>query len=191
MSRTHRVRGLCAFLVGAVLAAVGPLAILAGPASAANQVLVQHINFEATTQTDLGCGGSPFTDHVVYHETDVVSQDRSIPEQRTVQLDATDVNAAGVEIDTFVRYIDRLASETVNPDGTTTFIDNVSGVPERITTPDGTVITQDVGLIVLSRTVDSNGNTLDFHVVRQAGSGHPEADSGFTLFCQIVLQYLG
>ncbi len=173
----------------AALAAV--LAIGSGTVSASNEVLQQQIRFEATTQTDLGCGGLPFTDHVVVHETDVVSQDRTSPEQRIVQLDATDINASGAEVDTFVRYIDRLASATSNADGSTTFIDNLSGIPERLTTPDGTVITEDVGLVVLSTTIDASGNVVDMHVVREAGAGHPEADSGFTLFCQVILTYLG
>lgn len=173
-------------------AAVAVASALALPAAtlAAGQATVQQVRFEATTQTDLGCGGTPFTDHVVAHFTFVSGADGSLPMQLTVQLDATDTNAAGASLVTFVRNIDRVTSVVQNADGTTTMTDDVAGVPERITTPDGTVVTEDVGLVVFSSTWDAQGTQLSQTVVREAGP-HPEADSGRTLFCQLVLRYLG
>jgi hypothetical protein len=74
---------------------------------------------------------------------------------------------------------------TTNPDGTLTVVSTFKGLPEQLSTPNGPVLTQDAGVITFLDLFDSAGNFISETVLVENGP-HPEADSGFTLFCQVV-----
>ena len=83
-----------------------------------------------------------------------------------------------------------------NPDGTTTIFNTNIGLPERIQTPDGTVLVKDVGRIVFATTfhfhdpADPTDDEFISNEIVSISGPHPEAESGFTLFCDVVIEAL-
>jgi hypothetical protein len=75
---------------------------------------------------------------------------------------------------------------TPNPDGTFTLLETFNGLAEKISTPNGPVLTRDAGLVSVEFVVDSSFNFLSGPTILVQAGPHPELDSGFTLFCQIV-----
>jgi hypothetical protein len=73
----------------------------------------------------------------------------------------------------------------------------VTGVPEEVTLSDGTVAIKDVGRIVSVSVIDYNGAPTDveddvflFQTIESTSGPHPKAESGFTLFCEVVVPAL-
>jgi hypothetical protein len=84
-----------------------------------------------------------------------------------------------------------------NGDGTITLRTAITGVPEKITLSNGKPITMDVGRVVFVSVIDYNGtptNTDDDVLISQSvesiSGPHPELESDFTLFCQVVVPAL-
>lgn len=83
-----------------------------------------------------------------------------------------------------------------NPNGTTTFIDSINGVPEWWRSASGQTLTKDRGRIVFRTVFDFNdpANEDDDVFISQnvlsVSGPHPEAESGFTLFCKAVVPAL-
>jgi hypothetical protein len=70
--------------------------------------------------------------------------------------------------------------------GTVTFISSFKGLPEKIQTAAGTVLARDAGVITFANTFDlETGDFISSEVMVDKGP-HPEADSGGTLFCQVI-----
>ena len=65
----------------------------------------------------------------------------------------------------------------------------VKGLPELFKTPHGGVLTRDAGYIVLRNTFDGD-EFISSEIVVNKGP-HPQADSDFELFCQILPAALG
>jgi hypothetical protein len=80
-----------------------------------------------------------------------------------------------------------------NPDGTITFIDTFKGLPEKLSIPGGPTLSRDAGVVTLTRTfrVLPNG---DFELVSLVISGehgpHPDLNSDFELFCEVLVPVL-
>lgn len=70
--------------------------------------------------------------------------------------------------------------------GTITFTSTNKGLPEKIKTPDGPVLLRDAGLITFATTFDlDTGDFISSEITVNKGP-HPEADSDFALFCEVV-----
>ena len=70
--------------------------------------------------------------------------------------------------------------------GTITFVYTYKGLPEKISTSRGPVLLRDAGLITFSDTFDlETGDFISSDVVVNNGP-HPEADSDFVLFCEVI-----
>jgi hypothetical protein len=73
--------------------------------------------------------------------------------------------------------------------GTITFVTTFKGLPEMIKTPHGPVLLRDAGLISFADTFDLA--TFDFISSEVIVKGpHPDADSDFTLFCEVITEAL-
>jgi hypothetical protein len=71
--------------------------------------------------------------------------------------------------------------------GTVTFLTTYKGLPERIQTANGPVLLRDAGIITFADTFDlDTGEFLGFEVTINKGP-HPEADSDFELFCEVIV----
>lgn len=74
--------------------------------------------------------------------------------------------------------------------GTITFLTSFKGLPEKIQTAHGAVLLRDAGIITFADTFDlESGAFISSEVIVNNGP-HPEADSDFTLFCEVVTEAL-
>lgn len=70
--------------------------------------------------------------------------------------------------------------------GTITFTTTYKGLPEKIQSAQGSVLLRDAGVITFADTFDLNtGEFISSETIVNKGP-HPEADSDFTRFCEVV-----
>jgi len=88
-------------------------------------------------------------------------------------------------------------SVTDNGDGTITLRTATTGIPEKLRLADGTILTMDVGRLVVVSLLDYNGtptnaddDTLLSQSVAFEAGPHPDLDSNFELFCQTLVTNL-
>ena len=74
--------------------------------------------------------------------------------------------------------------------GTITFLTSFKGLPEKIQTANGPVLLRDAGFVAFADTFDlETGDFISTEIVVNKGP-HPEADSDFTLFCEVISEAL-
>jgi hypothetical protein len=74
--------------------------------------------------------------------------------------------------------------------GTITIINSIKGMPEQIKTAHGTVLLRDAGIATFATTFDlETGAFMSSEVLFLKGP-HPELDSDFTLFCEVITEAL-
>ncbi len=70
--------------------------------------------------------------------------------------------------------------------GTITFINTFKGLPEKIQTANGGVLLRDAGIITFADTFDLvTGEFISTETLVNKGP-HPEAESDFALFCEVI-----
>jgi hypothetical protein len=74
--------------------------------------------------------------------------------------------------------------------GTITFVYSFKGLPEVLRTPQGPVLLRDAGLITFSDTFDLETEELLSSEILVNRGPHPDADSDFTLFCEVISEAL-
>ena len=89
---------------------------------------------------------------------------------------AVKVSAAGQQTD------QAIVNQQAN---TVTMTVTFKGLPEKIQTANGPVLSRDAGLIEFIQTFDMTTGDLISSAVISKGP-HPEADSGFVLFCEVI-----
>jgi len=73
--------------------------------------------------------------------------------------------------------------------GTITFLTSFKGLPEKIQTANGPVLLRDAGIITFADTFDlETGDFISSEIIVKGP--HPEADSDFTLFCEVISEAL-
>jgi hypothetical protein len=77
-----------------------------------------------------------------------------------------------------------------NGDGTVTFVTTFKRLPEMIKLPNGSVLSHDVGFIGFNDTFDATTGDFLGETVSPENGPHPDADSGFTLFCDVIVPAL-
>jgi len=103
----------------------------------------------------------------------------------------TFVNDAGESVVVSFANLSRQTESIDETAGTITFHTSVRGLPERISTPHGPVLTRDAGLITFVSTFDlATEEEISTEVIVNHGP-HPQAESDFTLFCEIIIAELG
>jgi hypothetical protein len=74
--------------------------------------------------------------------------------------------------------------------GTITFVFTFKGLPEKIQTAHGPVLLRDAGILTFADTFDlETGEFISSEIIVNKGP-HPEADSDFTLFCEVISEAL-
>lgn len=175
-----------------VVGLLGLVAAMAVPTSGlAAKPTKFHDNFDDTfTDPDL-CGVGPVTGHAVGVDNfTVLSVDTNgdpvnFKDTSSFKLTWTAANGKSVVVSGAGQTT---GTGTANPDGTFTFVQTYKGLPEKISTPNGPVLSRDAGIITFTDTFDANGNFVS-QTITQHGP-HPEADADFALFCQIVAPLL-
>ena len=77
-----------------------------------------------------------------------------------------------------------------NGDGTVTFVTTFKGLPEMIKLPNGRVLSRDAGFIGFNDTFDATTGDFLGETISPENGPHPDADSGFTLFCDVIVPAL-
>lgn len=80
---------------------------------------------------------------------------------------------------------------TDNGDGTETIVQTFTGLPNSIRGSQGGVVLRDVGIITFTIIWHIEDEVVLSEVVTDVRGPHPEADSGFTIFCDAFHEALG
>jgi hypothetical protein len=164
--------------------------VAAAPAGAATpQVVHTKVNV-SLTNIDV-CG---FTVNSVIQGTDTtqIFFDRSgnVAVQDVSHVVSTLTNVANGKV-VYVANASRDAftpDGVVNPDGTITFTDTLTGMPVRIYTSHSNTLVKDVGFLSIVDTVDSQGNFLSEQVIEHGP--HPFGGDS-TVFCDAIASAIG
>jgi hypothetical protein len=80
-----------------------------------------------------------------------------------------------------------------NADGTVTFINTFKGLPEKLSILHGPTLSRDAGVVTIATTFRPLGDD-EFDFVSQTFSGehgpHPDLESGFEVFCDVLIPAL-
>jgi hypothetical protein len=167
----------------ALLAAPVVLALSLSPALAARP---EHVSEPIDDTFDDTVCGVPVTVHVTGRNTFNVFADGSVRDTSRIHLTFT--NAEG---DWVVNDVAGPALfETIDDGSTTTFRSTIAGIPQRLRTSEGITEAFDRGRIVFTTVVDNDTGDVLGEDVEVAGP-HPEADAGFVLFCEVIVDTLG
>jgi hypothetical protein len=170
-------------LVGALL-----LASAASTAGAAPLIDRFHDSFSDTIPDDNVCGIDGSTAITVVANVQVFAD-----ETFKLQLNQKNVFTSAA---TGKSVVVRFAAQQVNAgpidngDGTVTFVTTFKGLPEMIKLPNGSVLSRDAGFIGFNDTFDATTGEFLGETVSPQNGPHPDADSGFTLFCDVIVPAL-
>jgi len=169
------------------LAATILVALLASSAGAAPPVQQFHGKFSDVNPTDNQCGiaGSSYDSGM---DNIQVFADGTFKDEFTLKYVFTS-DATGKSFEIHVAQQMTSTLEVVNPDGSMTFIDTFKGLPEQIKIPNGPQLSRDAGNVTFLDTFDASGNFLSRTVVDEKGP-HPDLDSDFSLFCDVIVPAL-
>jgi len=77
-----------------------------------------------------------------------------------------------------------------NGDGTVTFTSTFKGLPEKVKLPNGRVLLRDAGFVTFNDTFDATTGDFLGTTISPENGPHPDLDSGFTLFCDVIVPAL-
>jgi hypothetical protein len=174
------------FLVGALVASFS-LALMARSAGSAPLLDRFHDSF-TTTSPDNVCGidGTSTTNVVANAQTFADGTFKFQLNRKDVFTSA----ATGKSVLLFFAAQQVNAGPIDNGDGTVTFVTTFKGLPEMIKLPNGRVLSRDVGFIGFNDTFDATTGNFLGETVSPENGPHPDADSGFTLFCDVIVPAL-
>jgi hypothetical protein len=173
-------------LVRVVVTALMVVLALPGAALAAKPIAAFHDHFTDSFSGEV-CG-IPVEIKLVVTDNFSLYADDSFKDTSSVQMTYTNpdngnsvvLSSAGTVTGTAL--IDEQA-------GTITFVTSFVGLPEKIQTAQGAVLLRDVGVATFADTFDlATGEFLGTEVT--LNGPHPEADSDFVLFCEVITEAL-
>jgi hypothetical protein len=175
----------------AVVGGAAALMLTAAPAGAAvGAKPIEHFHDHFTESFSDEICGIPVDIVIVVTDNFFLYEDDSFKDTASFQATFTNpVNGKSVLISS--------AGQTSGPPpivdeeaGTITFLASFRGLPEKIQTANGPVLLRDAGIITFADTFDlETGDFISSEIVVTKGP-HPEADSDFTLFCEVISEAL-
>ena len=177
MGRSALVRALLVALVTA-------LVVFPAPALAAQPIAQFHDHFTDSFSDEI-CG-IPVDVDLVVTDNFFLYADETFKDTSSVRATFTNpVNGKSVVVSS--------AGQVTGPPpvvdeeaGTITFLTSFTGLPEKIQTAHGAVLLRDAGIITFADTFDlETGEFISSETIVNKGP-HPEADSDFTLFCEVI-----
>jgi hypothetical protein len=176
----------------AVVAGFGLVMGLVSPASAGKpEQEREHVVFVDEDQTICGINLDVVVDVTFFDKAFFDKDGNLIRFMATASGSNTFVNDAGESVVVNFAELNR-ETESIDEDaGTVTVTFSVRGLPEKISTPHGPTLTRDAGLITFVNVFDlATGRLITEEIIVNNGP-HPQADSNFTLFCEIITDELG
>jgi hypothetical protein len=77
-----------------------------------------------------------------------------------------------------------------NGDGTLTFVNTFKGMPEQIKLSNGRMLSRDAGVVTFTDVIDATTDEVISQTVSGEKGPHPDLDSDFELFCDVVVPAL-
>lgn len=172
------------FVRALVVGVIGVFVVLPGTASAAKPVAQFHDHFTDSFSDEI-CGIPVDIDLVVTDNFFLYADDTFKDTSSFKQTSTNPVNGKSVVLSA--------AGQVTGPPpvvdeeaGTITFLVSYKGLPEKIQTAHGAVLLRDAGIITFADTFDlETGEFISSETIVNKGP-HPEADSDFTLFCEVI-----
>jgi hypothetical protein len=183
IGRRATVPKLALVLAGALALTIGA----SGGASAAAPIVNEH-NMFTDTFADQVCD-IPGTSTVNVVDNFKLYADNTSLETARIRQVFTAENGKAVVIFA-AQQVTGPADPIQNADGTITFIDTFKGMPEKLSILHGPTLSRDAGVVTVTTTLSSLGGD----VVSQTFSGehgpHPDLESGFEVFCNVLIPAL-
>jgi hypothetical protein len=181
MGRLTLVRALLVALVTA-------LAVLPTSALGAKPIEQFHDHFTESFSDEI-CG-IPVDINLVATDNFSLYADESFKDTSSFRSTVTNpVNGKSVVISSagLVRGSAPIVDEEA---GTITFLTSFKGLPEKIQTSNGPVLIRDAGFVTFADTFDlATGEFISSEITVNKGP-HPDLDSDFTLFCEVISEAL-
>jgi hypothetical protein len=172
-----------AFVRALVVGAIGVFVLLPGTASAAKPIEQFHDHFTDSFSSEI-CGIAVDVD-VVVTDNFFILADGTVRDTSSVRQTFTNTeNGNSIVLSGMGQFIGP-APIVDEEAGTITFLTSYKGLPEKIQTAQGPVLLRDAGLITFADTFDlDTGEFISSETI--VNGPHPEADSDFTLFCEVI-----
>ena len=77
-----------------------------------------------------------------------------------------------------------------NGDGTISFVFTFRGLPEKLKLPNGPVLSRDAGVVTFTNTFDALTGDFISQTISGEKGPHPDLDSGFEIFCDVLVPAL-
>ena len=77
-----------------------------------------------------------------------------------------------------------------NGDGTVTFVNTFKGLPEQLKIKNGPVLSRDAGVVTLTQNFDATTGDFISQTVSGEKGPHPDLDSDFAIFCDVLIPAL-
>jgi hypothetical protein len=169
--------------VAAIVAVVMP-----GAGAAAKVVFHEHENFSDTFADNI-CG-IPGTTVVQGVDNFTVYADNTVKDNFSLNqvFTATDSGKA-IRIHVAEQFTSN--DEPIdNGDGTVTFIQTFKGLPELLKIENGPVLSRDAGVVTFTRIFDATTDGFISQTVSGEKGPHPDLDSDFAVFCDVLVPAL-
>ena len=174
---------LLSVLVAAIVAVVMP-----GSGVAAKPVFHSHENF-SDTFADNVCG-IPGTSVVRGVDNTTVYANNTFKDNFTLTQTFT-ASASGKSIRIHIaNQVTGNDQPIDNGDGTVTFVNTFTGLPEQLKIKNGPVLSRDAGVVTLTQTFDATTGDLVSQTVSGEKGPHPDLDSDFAIFCDVLIPAL-
>ena len=171
-------------IIAGVLAALA----LAAQAAAGKVVFHSHDNFTDMFPDNIcGIDGTSLVKGV---DDSWVYPNNTIKDNFTLDQVFT-ANASGKSIR--IHVAQQLTSQDQpidNGDGTVTFIDTFKGLPEQLKINNGPLLSRDAGNVTFVRIFDATTGDFISQTVSSEKGPHPDLDSGFSVFCNVLVPAL-
>jgi hypothetical protein len=179
--------GRLTLLRALLVAFITALAVLAPSALGAKPVAQFHDHFTESFSDEI-CG-IPVDITVVLTDNFFLYADGSAKDTSSVRNTFTNPDNGRSVIVSNAGQIRDLAPIIDEDAGTITFTTSFKGLPEKIQTTQGSVLLRDAGVITFADTFDlETGHFISSEITVKGP--HPEADSDFTLFCDVISEAL-
>ncbi len=186
IGRRATVPKLALILAGALALTIGA----SGGASAAAPIVNEHTSF-TDTFPDAVCD-IPGTSTINVVDNFKLYADGTFRDTARFRQVFTAENGKSVVIFS-AGQVTGLNDPIQNPDGTVTFINTFKGLPEKLSILHGPTLSRDAGVVTITTTLRPLGDD-EFDFVSQTFSGehgpHPDLESGFEVFCNVLIPAL-
>lgn len=165
------------------LALIAALLVLPGTVLGAKPIAQFHDHFTDSFSDEV-CG-IPVDIDIVVTDNFFLYADESFKDTSSVMVTFTNpVNGKSVVLSSAGQITGQAIVD--EEAGTITFLTSFTGLPEKIQTAAGPVLLRDAGIITFADTFDlETGEFISFEITVNKGP-HPEANSDFTLFCEVI-----